>query len=141
MSIYRNSCRITERVQMKKLFSQGYSVKQISTKLRVLEPVVTDVVEGKWDASEKAQTLAAMQNNKDKMLGEVDREANKIAQIAAAAAAAIAGQQKVVDPVALRAEIEAQVRAEMAEAKTPELTPQQRGAITRKENAEKVEAA
>jgi hypothetical protein len=140
MSIYRNSCRITERVQMKKQFAQGVTVKQLSVKLRVNEKVITEVVEGKWDALEKSQTLAAMKANELKTIGAADAEANKIAQIAAAAAAAINGQSPVVDPIALRKEIEAQVRAEMAaEIKAVELSPQQRAANTRKANAEAAE--
>jgi len=131
MSIQRTSCRITERVQMKKLYAMGQSVKQISTQLRVVESVITEVIEGKWDSKEKAMALAAMEKNKTDLLGQADAEANKIAQIAAAAAAAINGQNPVVDREALRAEIEAQVRAEMAQ----ELSPQKRAANTRKVNA------
>jgi len=131
MSIQRTSCRITERVQMKKLYAMGQSVKQISTQLRVVESVITEVIEGKWDSKEKAMALAAMEKNKTDLLGKADAEANKIAQIAAAAAAAINGQNPVVDREALRAEIEAQVRAEMAQ----ELSPQKRAANTRKVNA------
>ena len=144
MSIYRNSCRMTERVTMKKMFAGGHSIKQISTKLRVREEIVTEVVEGKWDSKEKSMALVAMKKNEELMLGKADAESNKIAQIAAAAAAAINGQSPVVNQAALRAEIEAEIRAEMAQEKAPveELTPQQRGAITRKENAAaKVEAA
>ena len=133
MSIYRKSCRVTERVQMKKMFAAGLSVKQISTKLRVVERIVTEVIEGKWDAKEKAATLAAMKANEDKLLGKASEEANRIAQIAAAAAAAITGQSPVADPAALRKQIEAEVRAEMA-LKPVELSPQQRAANTRKAN-------
>ncbi len=147
MSIYRKSCRITERVQMKKYFAQGKSVKDISKKLRVVESVVTDVVEGKWDATEKKQTLAAMKANEEKMIGKADAEANKIAQIAAAAAAAIQGQSPVADQVALRNRIEAEIRAEIAleaSEKTTEapveLTAGQRGAATRKANKEAADA-
>jgi len=118
MSIQRTSCRVTERVQMKKLFAMGHSVKQISTQLRVVEETVTEVIEGKWDSKEKAMGLAAMEKNKNDLLGKADAEANKIAQIAAAAAAALHGQSPVIDREALRAEIEAQVRAEMAQEKT-----------------------
>jgi hypothetical protein len=142
MSIYRDSCRVTERVAMKKLFAQGQGVKQISTRLRVHERIVTEVVEGKWDAQEKAQTLASMEANRLKTIGKIDAESNKIAQIAAAAAAAITGQTKVVDEASLRAKIEAEVRAEMAAQLTPppvELSPQKRAAITRKANAEAAE--
>jgi hypothetical protein len=116
---------------MKKLYAMGQSVKQISTQLRVVESVITEVIEGKWDSKEKAMALAAMEKNKTDLLGKADAEANKIAQIAAAAAAAINGQNPVVDREALRAEIEAQVRAEMAQ----ELSPQKRAANTRKVNA------
>ena len=135
MSIYRKSCRITERVQMKKYFAQGKSVKDISTKLRVVEAVITEVVEGVWDATEKAQTIAAMKVNEEKMLGKAAAEANKIAQIASAAAAAIQGQSPVVDQVALRARIEAEIRAEIA-AEPVELTSGQKAAATRKANLE-----
>ena len=137
MSIYRKSCRITERVQMKKYFAQGKSVKDISTKLRVVESVITEVVEGVWDATEKRQTLAAMKVNEEKMIGKADAEANKIAQIASAAAAAIQGQSPVVDQVALRNKIEEEIRAEIrAEiaAKPVELTSGQKAAATRKAN-------
>ena len=115
MSINRNSCRQTERVAMKKMFASGFSVKQISTKLRVAESVITEVVEGKWDSKEKAMTLAAMEKNRIDLLGKADEESNRIAQIAAAAAAAINGQSPVIDKDALRKEIEAELRAEMAE--------------------------
>ncbi len=141
MSIKRNSCRITERVAMKKMFAAGLSVMQISTKLRVNEPTITEVVEGKWDKSEKAMTLAAMERNTIELQGKADAESNKIAQIAVAAAAAIAGHSPVVDKEALRKEIEAEIRAEIAaESKPAELSPQQRGAITRKANEAAEEA-
>jgi len=120
---------------MKKLFAAGRSVEDISTKLRVEQRIVTEVIEGKWDSKEKAMTLAAMKRNEEKLTGKATEEANKIAQIAAAAAAAITGQSPVVDPDALRKQIEAEVRAEM-EAKPEELSPQARGHITRKENAQ-----
>jgi hypothetical protein len=139
MSIYRKSCRQTERVTMKKLYSYGKSVTDIATQLRVDESIVKEVIEGVWDSTEKALTLAAMEKNKQATIGKADAESNKIAQIAAAAAAAINGQSPVVDQAALRAKIEAEVRAEMAAEATPvveELTPQQRGANTRKANAE-----
>jgi hypothetical protein len=132
MSIYRNSCRQTERVTMKKMFSQGYNLEQISVKLRVAPKIISEVVEGKWDSKEKAMTLAAMEKNRIDLIGKADAESNKIAQIAAAAAAAINGQSPVVDRDALRKEIEAELRAEMA----AELSPQQRGANTRKANKE-----
>jgi hypothetical protein len=139
MSIYRNSCRQTERVTMKKLFAQGKSVTQISSALRVNPAIITDVIEGKWDDTEKALTKAAMLKNQEAITGKADAESNKIAQIAAAAAAAVSGQAQVVDPAALRKEIEAQVRAELeAEKDKPlELTSGQKGAATRKANAEK----
>lgn len=134
MSIYRASCRITERVEMKKLYAKGVPIEEISGILRVQPQIITDVVEGKWDKLEKAMTLEAMKANEEKLLGKQDAEANRIAQIAAAAAAAINGQAPVVDANALRAEIEAQVRAEMAEEVT--LTRGQKAAATRKANAE-----
>ena len=149
MSIKRNSCRVTERVTMKKLFAMGVSVKDISTKLRVMEPVISDVIEGNWDKKEKALTLAAMEANTIKLQGKADEDANRIAQIAAAAAAAIQGHAPVVDREALRKQIEVEIRAEIAAEATPsivetvaklggdELSPQQRGALTRKANAEK----
>lgn len=117
MSIKRTSCRVTERVQMKKLFAMGRSVTRISNQLRVDEETVTEVIEGKWDSKEKAMALAAMEKDKNDLLGKADAEATKIAQIAAAAAAAINGQSPVIDKEALRAEIEAQIRAEIAEEK------------------------
>ena len=137
MSLYRKSCRVTERVMMKKMYAIGQNITQISTKLRVDEGIVTDVVEGKWDVQEKKMTLAAMKRNQDKLAGKAEAETNKIAQIAAAAAAAISGQSPVVDPAALRAKIEAEVRAEIAGELVPttELSPQQRAANTRKANA------
>jgi hypothetical protein len=133
MSIYRNSCRTTERVTMKKLFANGFSVKEISTKLRVQEHIITDVVEGKWDSKEKAMTLAAMERNKEALIGKADAESTKIAQIAAAAAAAIQGQTLVADPAAMRAKIEAEIRAEIA-AEVPVLTQGQKAAATRAKN-------
>ena len=117
MSIKRTSCRVTERVQMKKLFAMGRSVTRISNQLRVDEETVTEVIEGKWDSKEKAMALAAMEKDKNDLLGKADAEATKIAQIAAAAAAAINGQSPVIDKEALGAEIEAQIRAEIAEEK------------------------
>jgi len=102
---------------MKKLYAAGVSVKDISIKLRVNDGIVTEVIEGKWDAKEKAMTLAAMKKNEEKLMGKADAESNKIAQIAAAAAAAINGQSPVVDKAALRREIEAELRAEMAQEK------------------------
>ena len=114
MSIKRTSCRVTERVQMKKLFAMGRSVTRISNQLRVDEETVTEVIEGKWDSKEKAMALAAMEKDKNDLLGKADAEATKIAQIAAAA---INGQSPVIDKEALRAEIEAQIRAEIAEEK------------------------
>lgn len=142
MSIYRKSCRVTERVMMKKMYAVGQSIDQISTKLRVDETIVTEVVEGKWDSKEKKMALLAMQKNQEALAGKADAESNKIAQIAAAAAAAISGQSPVVDPVALRAKIEAEVRAEIAGELVPttELSPQQRGAATRKANAAQAES-
>jgi len=132
MSIIRNSCRATERVAMKKQFARGESADQISKRLRVSTQIVTEVVEGKWDATEKALALRAMEKNQQEQLGKADAEANKIAQIAAAAAAAINGQSPVVDADALRAKIEAEVRAEMS----TELTRGQKAAATRKANQE-----
>ena len=117
MSIKRTSCRVTERVQMKKLFAMGRSVTRISNQLRVAEETVTEVIEGKWDSKEKAMALAAMEKDQNDLLGKADAEATKIAQIAAAATAAINGQSPVIDREALRAEIEAQIRAEIAEEK------------------------
>ena len=117
MSIKRTSCRVTERVQMKKLFAMGRSVTRISNQLRVDEETVTEVIEGKWDSKEKAMALAAMEKDQNDLLGKADAEATKIAQIAAAATAAINGQSPVIDREALRAEIEAQIRAEIAEEK------------------------
>jgi len=117
MSIYRKSCRLSERISMKKLFAQGVPVSVISDKLRVQPAIITEVLEGKWDSKEKAMALAAMDKNKELALGKIDAEANKIAQIAAAAAAAINGQSPVLDQAALRAQIEAEIRAEMAEEK------------------------
>ena len=117
MSIKRTSCRVTERVQMKKLFAMGRSVTRISNQLRVDEETVTEVIEGKWDSKEKAMALAAMEKDKNDLLGKADAEATKTAQIAGAAAAAINGQSPVIDKEALRAEIEAQIRAEIAEEK------------------------
>ena len=114
MSIKRTSCRVTERVQMKKLFAMGRSVTRISNQLRVDEETVTEVIEGKWDSKEKAMALAAMEKDKNDLLGKADAEATKIAQTAAAA---INGQSPVIDKEALRAEIEAQIRAEIAEEK------------------------
>jgi len=136
---------------MKKLFAKGETVANISDKLRVEPHIIIQVVEGEWDSTEKAMTLVAMEKNKKDLIGKADEESSRIAQIAAAAAAAITGQSQVVDPAALRKEIEAQVRAEIAaEAKAPEptepspepspeptpeiLSPQQRGANKRKEN-------
>ena len=95
----------------------GRSVTRISNQLRVAEETVTEVIEGKWDSKEKAMALAAMEKDKNDLLGKADAEATKIAQIAAAAAAAINGQSPVIDREALRAEIEAQIRAEIAEEK------------------------
>jgi hypothetical protein len=132
MSIYRNSCRQTERVTMKKMFAQGFNLEQISVKLRVAPHIIGEVVEGKWDSKEKAMALQAMENNRVALLGKADEESSRIAQIAAAAAAAINGHSPVVDKDALRKEIEAELRAEMA----AELSPQQRGANTRKANKE-----
>ncbi len=149
MSLKRKSCRATERVTMKKLFAKGETVAFISDRLRVEPNIIIQVVEGEWDSTEKAMTLVAMEKNKKDLIGKADEESSRIAQIAAAAAAAITGQSQVVDPAALRKEIEAQVRAEIAAEKpaetepspeptpepTPEiLSPQQRGANKRKEN-------
>jgi hypothetical protein len=117
---------------MKKQFARGESADQISKRLRVSTQIVTEVVEGKWDATEKALALRAMEKNQQEQLGKADAEANKIAQIAAAAAAAINGQSPVVDADALRAKIEAEVRAEMS----TELTRGQKAAATRKANQE-----
>jgi len=125
---------------MKKLFLNGVPVKDISTKLRIHQNIITDVIEGKWDEKEKAMTLVAMKRNEEELVGKADAEASKIAQIASAAAAAIQGHSQVVDPAALRVKIEAEIRAEMAlesSEKTPvELTAGQRGAATRKANKE-----
>jgi hypothetical protein len=140
MSIYRKSCRQTERVKMKKWFDQGYSVDWISNQIRVQPHIIVEVVEGRWDSKEKAMTLAAMEANREALVGKADEEANKIAQIAAAAAAAITGQSPVIDPDALRRKIEAEIRAEIAAeqvvTEVPELTAGQRGAATRKANKE-----
>jgi hypothetical protein len=136
MSIYRKSCRPTERVKMKKWFDQGWSIDQISTQLRVEPHIIVEVVEGRWDSKEKAMTLVAMEKNREEMAGKADAESNKIAQIAAAAAAAVSGQSLVVDREALRREIEAQVRAEMEAEKPVELTSGQKAAATRKANQE-----
>ena len=135
MSIYRNSCRVTERVAMKKLHAQGYSSKEISKKLRVHVPIIDQVLSGSWDSLEKEQGLVQMKLNEEKMADKRDAEANKIAQIAAAAAAAIQGQMGAATSTdTLRAEIEAQVRAEIAAESQPELTRGQKGAATRAAN-------
>lgn len=113
MAIKRHSCRVTERIRMRKLEAQGKSIPQISNATSVHEHIVDEVLSGRWAASEKKGKIQLKLNN-ERRAKEKDNEA--VVQAAAIAAATV---------TALRA------------VESAELSPQQRGAITKKANAAK----
>jgi hypothetical protein len=120
MAIKRNSCRISERKRMREMQAQGYSIPQISNAVSVREHIVSDVLSGVWDAGETQQ---------------------KQDQVASDIARAGAKEQKKIDDAAAIATATAMAIKGLADAEKAELSPQQRGHITRKENAAKAEEA
>ena len=116
MPIKRNSCRVTERTRMRKMSAEGFTVGQIANAVSVREDVVQTVVDGTWEAQEKAQKA-------DQVISDAKR--------------ADAGRQQKIDDAAAIAVATAQaIRAADAE-----LSPQQKGALTKKLNREQEEAA
>lgn len=114
MPIKRESCRVTERTRMRKMHSEGFSVGQISNAVSVRENVVEMVVSGQWAEQENAQ--------------KADQKSADAAKVQAAK------QEKIDDAAAIAAATAKAIRA----AESEELSPQQRGAITRKANAAKL---
>jgi hypothetical protein len=135
MPLLKQGCRATERTEMKKLQLQGYNAKQISEKVRVNLAVVTDVLSGSWDEKETEAAKRQQKLNAERITGRQKEEQDKISMIAAAAAHAVKASMTsdpVVDEDAIRAEIEAKVRAELAAEQ--ELTRGQKAAATRAAN-------
>lgn len=112
MAIKRNSCRVTERTRMLRMSAEGYSIPQISNAVSVSENIVTMVVDGTWAEGEKRQKAEQRRLDAARETAAEDRKANEAAVLGKAIASALKEGQD-------------------------ELTPQQRGAITRKENAAK----
>jgi hypothetical protein len=120
MAIKRNSCRISERKRMREMQAQGYSTPQISNAVSVHEHIVDNVLSGEWAKGETQQ---------------------KQDQVASDVARAGAEEQKKIDDAAAIATATAMAIKGLADAEKAELSPQQRGHITRKENAARADKA
>jgi len=121
MPLYKKGCRAVDRTSAKKLHMQGYNTQFIANQLRIEPAIIEDVLSGNWDEKETEVAKRQQKLNAERLGAKKQEEADRIAQIAAAAAHAIQSAPalpKAVDEQALRAEIEAQVRAEM-EAEKP----------------------
>ena len=142
MPLHKAGCRATERTEMKKLQLQGYNAAKIAEKVRVNLAVVTDVLSGSWDEKETEAAKRQQKLNAERITGRHKEEQDKITMIAAAAAHAVKASMTndpVVDEDAIRAEIEAKVRAEIAQEQ--ELTRGQKAAATRAANKAQEDAA
>ena len=110
MSIKRNSCRISERKRMRILQEKGMSIPQISNAVSVRENIVEEVLSGRWAEAEAVGKKQLSANNEAR---SVEKENEKINEAAAIAAATVQALKAV---------------------ESAELSPQQRGAITRRAN-------
>lgn len=117
MPIKRNSCRVTERTRMRKMSNEGFTIGQISNAVSVRENVVQLVVDGTWDEQEKAQKA-----------DQVTSDANR---------ADAARQAKIDDAAAIATATAKAMRMAMQE---EELSPQAKGAITKRLKREQEEA-
>jgi hypothetical protein len=100
---------------MRNLALAGYSIPQISNATSVRENIVSDVLDGTWDAAEKAQQKEQKAVNAKRKTEKADARVQEAAAIAAATAQALQGAGVLPDN---------------------ELSPQQRAANTRKANRE-----
>lgn len=132
MAIKRHSCRISERKRMREMQSEGYKVQQISNAVSVHEHIVTDVLDGTWEAAEQAHKKQQKINDEARRLEAENKEQNQAAIVAGAVVTAI-------DNKAKEDELRAQIRAELEAEQEEELSPQKRAAITRKKNKESAE--
>lgn len=129
MAIKRNSCRISERKRMREMQAQGFSIPQISNAVSVREHIVSDVLSGVWDKGEARQKQDQVASDVARAGAKEQKKIDDAAAIATATAMAIKAindADKIDDAALINEE--------------PELSPQQRGHITRKENAEKLAA-
>lgn len=103
MAIKRNSCRISERKRMKDLHARGFSIPQISNAVSVHEHIVTQVLDGSWDALEKEGRVQQKKNDAAR-LEEVEKQ--KVADAAVVATAVVQAlsqeQQDAADEKELR---------------------------------------
>ena len=132
MAIKRNSCRRTERTRMKKLSAQGLSIPQISNAVSVHEHIINQVLDGAWDAAEKLGKAQQARNDDVRSKAKENEEVNKAAAIAAATVRAL----KAVES----ADVQKETQAEDTPVEE-ELSPQQRGHLTRRANAEAAKSA
>ena len=126
MAIKRNSCRVTERSRMIKLSAQGLSIPQISNAVSVHEHIVDEVVSGRWAAAEKLGKAQQSRNDEVRSQAKENEEVTKAAAIAAATVRALKGMED--------ADVPKEEKAEAPPAEE-ELSPQQKGHITRRANA------